>query len=175
VTVRQAVSSDVAGMVDLLEAVVAEGRWLGRQGPLDRAEQVERLSKEVGGPGPTTHLVADVDGAVVGHLGLALAPYGVAELGMAVLAPWRGRGIGSALVSAAIERARDLGAHKLSLQLWPHNVAARALYAKHGFVEEGVLRRHYRRRNGELWDAVVMGLVLDDESPGGPGGGHGAA
>jgi hypothetical protein len=33
-------------------------------------------------------------------------------------------------------------------------------------VEEGRLRRHYPRRNGELWDAIVMGLVLDEERPG---------
>jgi RimJ/RimL family protein N-acetyltransferase len=62
--------------------------------------------------------------------------------------------------------ARRSGAHKVALQVWPHNVAARRLYEKHGFVQEGLLRRHYRRRNGELWDAVVMGMVLDEESPG---------
>jgi len=28
------------------------------------------------------------------------------------------------------------------------------------------MRRHYRRRSGELWDAVIMGLVLDETSPG---------
>ena len=50
--------------------------------------------------------------------------------------------------------------------MWPHNHAARRLYRRHGFVEEGRLRRHYSRRNGELWDAVVMGLVLDEERPG---------
>src|SRR5439155_279731 len=73
----------------------------------------------------------------------------------------RGQGIGSALMAAAIEWARTAGAHKLSLQVWPHNEAARALYRKFGFEEEGLLRRQYRRRNGELWDAIVMGLLLD--------------
>src|SRR5438132_10638636 len=33
--------------------------------------------------------------------------------------------------------------------------------ADFGFEEEGLLRRQYRRRNGELWDALVMGLLLD--------------
>jgi putative acetyltransferase len=50
--------------------------------------------------------------------------------------------------------------------VWPHNHPARQLYERFGFVEEGRLRRHYRRQNGELWDAIVMGLVLDDSSPG---------
>jgi RimJ/RimL family protein N-acetyltransferase len=52
--------------------------------------------------------------------------------------------------------------------VWPHNEATRALYGKFGFVEEGCLRHHYRRRNGQLWDAIVMGLVLDTKSPGPP-------
>jgi RimJ/RimL family protein N-acetyltransferase len=54
----------------------------------------------------------------------------------------------------------------VTLQVWPHNGPARRLYRQLGFVEEGRLRRHYPRRNGELWDAIVMGLVLDEERPG---------
>jgi RimJ/RimL family protein N-acetyltransferase len=107
-----------------------------------------------------------VEDAIVGHARVDLAPYRVAGLGMMVDAAWRGRGVGGALVRAAVDAARDLGAHKVALQVWPHNEAARRLYLRHGFVEEGVLRRHYPRRNGELWDAVIMGLVLDETSPG---------
>jgi putative acetyltransferase len=69
-------------------------------------------------------------------------------------------------MAAGVDWARGEGCHKLELQLWPHNAAARKLYQKFGFVEEGYLHRHYRRQSGELWDAVVMGLVLDSDSPG---------
>ncbi len=63
----------------------------------------------------------------------------------------------------------------MTLQVWPHNFTAQALYAKLGFVTEGRLRRHYRRRSGELWDALTMGLMLDTSSPGGgDSGGPGA-
>ena len=96
---------------------------------------------------------------VSGHL--HLARYGVAELGMAVAAGWRGRGIGSALLAEAIDQARKAGAHKVALQVWPHNAAAIALYERFGFQREGYLHRHYRRRSGELWDAIIMGLRLD--------------
>ncbi|HWI02328.1 MAG TPA: GNAT family protein, partial [Acidimicrobiales bacterium] len=97
-----------------------------------------------------------------------MAPYGVAGLGMMVEERWRGRGVGAALVRAVIDAAGNLGAHKIALQVWPHNEVARRLYLRHGFVEEGLLRRHYPRRNGQLWDAVIMGLVLDETSPGSP-------
>jgi hypothetical protein len=30
-----------------------------------------------------------------------------------------------------------------------------------GFVEEARLRKQYRRQSGELWDVLVMGLVLE--------------
>jgi ribosomal protein S18 acetylase RimI-like enzyme len=97
---------------------------------------------------------------LAGVLGIEVQGYGVAEFGMMVAADRRRTGIGSALLDAAIEWARGAGAHKVALQVWPDNEAAVALYRKFGFVEEGRLLRHYRRRNGELWDAVVMGLQL---------------
>jgi RimJ/RimL family protein N-acetyltransferase len=105
-------------------------------------------------------LVADVEGRVIGSLGMGLARYGVAELGMLVSGACRGRGVGSALLQASIEWAREAGAHKIALQVWPHNTAAIALYEKFGFQREGLLRRHYRRRNGDLWDAIIMGLPI---------------
>jgi ribosomal protein S18 acetylase RimI-like enzyme len=49
---------------------------------------------------------------------------------MMVAADWRGRGVGTALVAAAIEWARARGLHKLTLSVFPHNEAAVALYRK---------------------------------------------
>jgi RimJ/RimL family protein N-acetyltransferase len=128
--------------------------------------QRQRFLDPIEAPAGGASMVAVAGDQVVGHVQVNLEPYRVAGLGMMVAAGWRGRGVGAALVQGAIACARDLGAHKLALQLWPHNDAARRLYLRHGFVEEGLLRRHYRRRNGELWDAVIMGLVLDETSPG---------
>jgi ribosomal protein S18 acetylase RimI-like enzyme len=79
---------------------------------------------------------------------------------MAVAREWRGLGVGSALLAAAVERARAHGLHKLSLAVFPHNEAAIALYRRFGFVEEGRRVEHFRRASGELWDAIEMGLLL---------------
>ena len=164
--VRRAVPGDVPAAVDLYAAVAGEGRWIGRE-VVDRVERAAELEASLDRP-DTAVFVADAGGEVIAQLGVTLRPYGVAELGMLVAAAWRGRGVGSALLGAAVDWARQSGAHKVSLQVWPHNDAALALYRKFGFAEEGRLRRHYRRLNGELWDAVVMGLVLDEGSPGPP-------
>ena len=142
-----------------MEAVAAEGRWIATEAPIDRPPRRERFKEAIEG-GRGTHLAAFADDELVGALGIELAPYGVADLGMFVAADWRGRGVGSALMVTAIDWARSAGAHKIALQLWPDNDAARALYEKFGFEQEGFLRRHYRRQSGEIRDAVVMGLLL---------------
>jgi RimJ/RimL family protein N-acetyltransferase len=82
------------------------------------------------------------------------------EIGMAIAREWRGRGVGSALMEAAIDWARERGLHKLSLGVFAHNAAGLALYRKYGFVEEGRRVKHYRRQSGELWDSIEMGLLL---------------
>jgi RimJ/RimL family protein N-acetyltransferase len=105
-------------------------------------------------------LVAVADTELVGSVHVAVSRFGFGEIGMAVAREWRGRGVGSALLTAAIEWSRGQGLHKLSLQVFPHNVAAIALYRKFGFVEEGHRIKQIRRQSGELWDVVDMGLLL---------------
>jgi RimJ/RimL family protein N-acetyltransferase len=160
VTVREATLADVDRLLDLLVAVAEEGRWIGTEAPVDLERRRRRMVADVEGADAIV-LVAEAGGELVGQLGLYLARYGVADLGMLVAAGWRGRGVGAALLREAIDRAGKAGMHKLALQVWPHNTAALALYERFGFQREGYLRRHYRRRSGELWDAIIMGLPLD--------------
>ena len=82
---------------------------------------------------------------------------GDAVRGQAGARRWRGRGVGTALLDAGTSWARGRGLHKLSLELFPHNVGAIASYRKAGFVEEGHRVRDYRRADGALWDSIVMG------------------
>jgi RimJ/RimL family protein N-acetyltransferase len=160
VDVREATLADVDALVAILVAVAGEGRWIGAEAPVDTVRRRQRMAEDVERDDAIV-LVAEAGGAPVGELGLHLARYGVAELGMAVAAGWRCRGVGRALLAEAIDRARAAGAHKVALQVWPHNAAAIALYERFGFEREGYLHRHYRRRSGELWDAIIMGLRLD--------------
>jgi len=53
---------------------------------------------------------------------------------MAVRAPWRGQGVGSALLSALADEARRRGDREVALAA---QLRARPFYARHGFVEEG--------------------------------------
>jgi putative acetyltransferase len=51
----------------------------------------------------------------------------------------RGRGVGSAMLRQIMTVARERGMSRLSLETgsWPYFASARALYARHGFVECG--------------------------------------
>lgn len=161
--IRPATADDLDELVEQTWAVAAEGRWLGTEVPFDRDARRARfdaLSSEVA----STLLVADTSAAggpgIVGHISIDIAPYGVADIGMLVVAGWRGLGLGATLLQAALEWASAAGAHKMALEVWPHNASALELYRRAGFVEEGRKRRHYRRRDGEIWDAVLMGRPL---------------
>jgi RimJ/RimL family protein N-acetyltransferase len=161
--VRPATSEDLDELVEHTWAVAAEGRWTGIEVPFDRDARrglLERLSSETS----SAVLVADTSAAggpgVVGHISIEVASYGVADIGMLVIAGWRGFGLGVAMLDAAIRWATDAGAHKMALEVWPHNLAALELYRRAGFIEEGRKHRHYRRRDGEIWDAVLMGRPL---------------
>jgi RimJ/RimL family protein N-acetyltransferase len=167
VEIRRLRPEDVDVVLDLFEQVAAEGRWIGTESPIDRPERHARYLRLLDDPAQGS-FVAVIDGTIVGNIGVHGEPHGVADIGMLVADGYRGQGIGSVLLQAAVDWALEHGFHKVALQLWPHNIRARALYEKFGFVEEGLLRRHYRRNDGSLWDAVVMGLVLDEETPGIP-------
>ncbi len=53
---------------------------------------------------------------------------------MAVLAAWRGRGIGALLLKSLVEKARERGDAQVALSAQVH---ALRFYRRHGFVEEG--------------------------------------
>jgi RimJ/RimL family protein N-acetyltransferase len=157
VTVRQATPADIDALLDLLEEVAAERRFIATEPPVDRDARRPRFLRTLEGGGCL--LVAEAGGEIVGDLGIEVAN-GRGYLGMAVAAGWRGRGVGTALLSAALEWSRTNRLHKVVLEVFPHNEAALALYRKFGFEQEGYLRAQERRESGELWDAIAMGLLL---------------
>ena len=106
-------------------------------------------------------LVAAIDGEVVGNLGLHAASKAprrrhVGNIGMAVRDDRQGRGVGTALLRAAIELADGwLNYQRLELWVYTDNLAALHLYRKFGFAIEGTCRA-YAFRDGQFVDACAM-------------------
>jgi ribosomal protein S18 acetylase RimI-like enzyme len=166
VLIRPARPADVPGIITLFTAVAAEGDSIGTEPGFDVAQRQSNILKSIE-EAASCVLVAAVEDLVVGNLGIyAQHRQSVGSLGMMVARQHRGQGIGGRLLDDSLRWARESGLHKVDLEVWPHNTAAIALYRSRGFTIEGRRRRHYRRANGELWDVVTMGLVLDTHSPG---------
>lgn len=110
-------------------------------------------------------LVATVSGVVVGNLGLTRLTRPrrahVGEIGMAVRDDWQGKGVGSALMQAALYLADNwLGLRRLELNVYADNERAIALYRKFGFEVEGT-HRAYALRDGIYVDSLCMARLIE--------------
>jgi RimJ/RimL family protein N-acetyltransferase len=160
VVVRTARPNDASALVELGDEVGREPEgWLIASAGWRTIGDERRYLRAVRRLPDAAVLVADDDGRIVGRLSIARdqhpASKHVADLGLMVAASHRRRGIGRALLEAAVEWAREAGVSKLELHVFPHNEPAIRLYEEFGFEREGYRRAHYRR-GPEYLDAILM-------------------
>ncbi|MDP3705243.1 MAG: GNAT family N-acetyltransferase [Legionellaceae bacterium] len=95
--------------------------------------------------------ITALDRPVFAHIGC---------LGMGVLAPYRGQGVGKALISRALQKARTKGLTRIELTVRENNASAITLYKKFGFVAEGV-HKNGVRIDGQYENHIFMALLYD--------------
>jgi putative acetyltransferase len=106
-------------------------------------------------------LVACIDTEVVGQVGLHIFPNRarrrhVGEIGMMVRDDWQGKGIGTALMQAAVDLAdKWFNLRRLELEVYVDNEPAIKLYKKFGFEIEGREVDH-AFRDGVYVDSFMM-------------------
>lgn len=127
-------SADRAEVIALWQAVLPDGQPHNQPEPVIDAKLavddlllVARLAEPLPGT-PAREVVGTVMAGYDGHRGWLYA--------VAVAEGARRRGVGSALVSAAIAALRERGCCKLNLQVRAGNDAAVAFYAALGFETE---------------------------------------
>lgn len=150
--VRPAEERDRMPMAQLFAAVAEERTGIASEPPVDLEARAARFDLDA-------TFVAEADGAVVGLISLYANEEGGAELGMMVAKDWRRRGVGRALLDAAVAWARARGLRRLLLDVFARNDAAISLYRGFGFVEDG-RTREIARESGETWQAIGMRLEL---------------
>jgi putative acetyltransferase len=112
----------------------------------------------------THFLAAEVDGRMVGNLGLHTngrhpRRKHMAALGMSVHDDYQGRGVGTALMQAAVDMSDNwLNVRRIGLEVYTDNEPAIALYKRFGFEIEGTLR-DFSFRQGAYVDAYAMARI----------------
>lgn len=77
---------------------------------------------------------------------------------IAVAPDWRGRGLGEFLLAAMIERAINMSAMMVTLEVRVTNTVAQNLYTKYHFVITGTRPRYYRDNNEDAHIMTVEGV-----------------
>ena len=109
-------------------------------------------------------IVAEAGGQVVGWGSLNVfnprkAYDYVADFSVYVERGWRGKGVGSRLLTRLIELGHELGYHKLVLSAFPWNTGGMTLYEKLGFRTVGICKEQ-GRLDGKWVDTIIMEKLL---------------
>jgi L-amino acid N-acyltransferase YncA len=109
-------------------------------------------------------LVAERGGEILGWAGIG--PYehysyyeSVGEVTVYVARAARGAGIGGSLLAALTAAGEERGMHKLVAKIFSDNEASISLFARDGYREVGVHRRH-GKLDGEWRDVAVFEKLL---------------
>lgn len=106
----------------------------------------------------TTYLIMEVAGRLVGYAGFWLVAGEAQITRVAVLDAERGQGYGTRLTAALVNKAWELGAEAITLEVRESNIAAQRAYLTCGFASEGI-RPNYYEDNHE--NAVIMWLYKE--------------
>lgn len=163
--IRPADPTDAHGLKELGDEVSAEPEgWLATQDGWRSVGDERRYLRAIRRyPHAAVYVAEAEDGRIVGRLSLARdqhpASKHVADLGLMVAQSHRRRGIGRALLEAAVDWGREHDVRKLELHVFTHNEAAIKLYEQFGFEREGLRRKHYRQGDAYI-DAILMAYEL---------------
>ncbi len=106
----------------------------------------------------TTYLVMEEQGRLVGYAGFWLVAGEAQVTRVAVVEAERGQGYGTRLTAALVNKAWELGADAVTLEVRESNIAAQKAYLTCGFASEGI-RPNYYEDNHE--NAVIMWLYKE--------------
>jgi RimJ/RimL family protein N-acetyltransferase len=123
------------------------------------ADELRRLSQAPN----STLLVAEAAGELIGYVEATGGRYRrncvTAEVVVGVVAAASDHGVGTTLLHGLDRWAQSAGLHRLELTVMAHNHAARRLYQRSGFIDEG-RRRQCLLVDGSAVDEVYMAKLV---------------
>jgi RimJ/RimL family protein N-acetyltransferase len=164
VSIRRARPDDVDFLAELFTHEDVEP-FLAAVRPKDRASVAEEIARSATDPGAFGVFVIEVDSQRAGTMGFERTNRRsrIASLGgLAVHPEFRGGRVGDEAARLFQQHLiRDLGFHRLQLEIYAFNERGLRHAERSGFTREGVRRKAYWR-NDEWVDGVLYGLVAED-------------
>lgn len=162
---RELAREDAAAFNAMVNSVCRERRFLIRLEGFSLAETAGFIERLLDGAWP--HVVLETSGRLAGWcVVMPRAPEGFRHtglLGMGLLPPWRGRGLGRRLLDEGLARAWASGLERVELEVYAGNAPAVQLYERAGFVREGRKRRA-RKLDGVYEDILLMARFAGTEA-----------
>lgn len=83
-------------------------------------------------------------------------------LALAIAPDCRGRGLGQVLLTAVLAELREAGCRRCLLEVRRSNEAARRLYCRAGFVQDGIRKAYYPplQTGADAEDALLYSCLL---------------
>lgn len=144
ITIRKMTKDDLDGVVNIEKECFST--------PWSKQSLEETLQYE-----SNQFFVAQVDGMIVGYMGLISVGVEADVTNIAVLPNMRNQGIASTLLKTMLAKVKALGVEVVFLEVRESNESAIHIYKKYGFVPI-TTRKHYYQNPVE--DAIVMSADL---------------
>ncbi|MFO1458390.1 MAG: GNAT family protein [Verrucomicrobiota bacterium] len=169
ISTRFSTPEDADALSACIDAVSRERRYLGNTSGFS-AEQTREFITSLSDSGGI-QVVAVAEAQIVGWCDVTPIPFEgmrhVGRLGMGLLPPFRGKGLGRRLVREVLSQVFAVSLKRVELEVYASNKVAIGLYEREGFVMEG-RKRLARILDGAEDDILIMGLLRDEWLPSHP-------
>lgn len=142
-TVADAAKLSLLGAATFLESFADDHDWNEVAHYIAREHSADWYRARLTEPGVAAWLIEEAVGCPIGYAMIipatlpGSAPDDVELKRIYVLSRWHGRGLGAALYAAIETEARAMGAERLVLSVYEHNLSAQAFYRARGYTEIG--------------------------------------
>lgn len=164
VLLREATPEDAALILDCIRVFIPASEFIPKLDSeiLATVEDVKAWLQKFYESSNSIMILAEYDGRSLGHIDFLGQQRKImqhtAVVGMGLLPKWQNSGLGSALMAAALEWARQHPVLEIIwLQLYTENAAALQLYRKFGFKDCGLIPGFFYQ-NGHYYDQLTMAL-----------------
>lgn len=152
-TLRPLTPADVPRVVELERQLFGPSAW-----------SEAMIAGELHAPGRWYLAAVEGDDALVGYAGLWFDGDVTQVMTIGVAPVVQRHGVGAALLTALIERSRELGASAVLLEVRVDNVPAMTMYERFGFTVLGRRRRYYQPEDADAW-TMRLELTAPESEP----------